>query len=342
MAVTSTHVLRDLEEFLDRGLLTQKEAGQARDIVGAAFPFAEAVALAESVHVHVNVDDVSTLDSQTDLASLAQETSGTPVERKFVFASGLNVIFASEATAQDELVPGAVTQPRPYVDHFGVDLRDETEKTELVFTRIPQAAATAGWRYRGQDGPIRCCYTEMGPKHWVYPPENLSSAGRPIEFAFGDLTASAEHLGCDYRPMDPAHPLAGLGEQAAAAANQTPAVNPSKIYCFEERTCNTSPSRPLVEFLSQRYGAVGAEVRSFDVGKPEGLLPLPPALFMALEQRGFGVLPALVVDGQLKSTGSLPSLMDVVDLIENPGAVHTGANPGAVSEACCSTDGSCC
>jgi hypothetical protein len=44
----------------------------------------------------------------------------------------------------------------------------------------------------------------------VYPPTGTDVKYRPIEFAFGELQVFGEDVGCDYRPIDPGHPLAAL------------------------------------------------------------------------------------------------------------------------------------
>jgi hypothetical protein len=95
------------------------------------------------------------------------------------------------------------------VDHLGVDLRDESPATRALFDSIPQRAAEVGWRHVHQAAPLYCCYTACGEKHWVYPPEGAAGGRRPIEFAFGSLRQFETNMGCDYRPIDPAHPLAG-------------------------------------------------------------------------------------------------------------------------------------
>lgn len=345
MTIESSTVQHDLLLCTQRGLLADHEAAQVLEMLSGAFPFTEAMGYAESVHVHVTVDDVEAVPDQGVLAGAAEAT-GNEVECKFAFASGLNVVFASQPTAQDEVIPGAETRPKPYVDHLGVDLRDVNEVTNAVFARIPEVAQTGGWRHVYQDGPIRCCHVEMGPKHWVYPPEGAAGTRRPIEFAFGDLKASEEYLGCDYRPIDPAHPLAALaagvvGRDAGAAAVSS--VRPQKIYVFEECSCNTSPSNGLLELLRCRYGDQ-VDVRAFDLGKPEGLVPLPPALFRELQTTGFGVLPALVVNGAVRTLGWLPELADAVRLIEAPEPGQAPRRrPATVSpSSSCCADGSCC
>jgi hypothetical protein len=295
-------VEQDLRHFTDRGLLTDRDAAQMLEMFDDTFPFTEAMDWAESVHVHVTVDDVEAVPDQETLGGLAAEATGNEAERKFAFASGLHVVFAGLPTAQDELIPGAEVRPKPYVDHFGVDLREDSDITRSVFKRIPEAARRSLWRHVFQDGPIRCCHVEMGPKHWVYPPEGVAGGRRPIEFAFGELTASEEFLGC---------------------------------------SCNTAPSRALLGVLQDRYGD-DVDVRSFDLAQPGGLVPLPPELFRELQSGDFGALPALVVDGKVRTLGWLPDPTEAVRLIESPEAQAAPRRRPAADATTCCTDGSCC
>ena len=333
----------DLRLFTDRRLLSEVEAAQVLDAAGEEFAFATLMGLADSIHVHVNVDSLDTVPGAEDaLVRTAKQVARDDFECKIEFASGLNVIFATEPTAQDELIAGAVTSPKPYVDHLGVDLRDESDPTRAAFDSIPAIAGTAGWRHVAQDGPVNCCHVVMGPKHWVYPPDTAAGIGRPIEFAFGALTPSETYVGCDYRPIDPAHPLADRAAELFTDSDEAVgAQQPEKIYIFEECTCNTSPSAGLLGLLRGRYGS--ADVRAFDLAKPEGLVPLPPALFMALQGGATGALPAIVVDGRIRAQGWTPNFMDLVKLIDNPElATSTKEDSSSAAGACCSTDGSCC
>ncbi|MEV6907077.1 hypothetical protein [Amycolatopsis sp. NPDC051071] len=341
--------------FTERRLLSEAEAAQVLEVAADRFPFAQAMGLADSIHVHVNVDSLSEVVQEETLARAAKEIEQNEVEYKIEFASGVNVIFATEATAQDELIEGAVTSAKPYVDHFGIDLRDESDSTRRVFDGIPALAETAGWRHVFQDGPVNCCHVVMGPKHWVYPPGSAVSGGRPVEFAFGQLTESDTYVGCDYRPIDPAHPLADRAADidcscepnatastvvaTPAATATTSATPPKKVYIFEECTCNSSPSASLLGLLASRYPT--ADVRAFDLAKPEGLVPLPPTLFMQLQENAAAALPAIVVDGQIRSQGWTPNFMDAVKLVESPDPAGPVRRAQAAGE-CCGTDGSCC
>ena len=347
MSFPLPEINQDLRLFTERGLLAEHEAAQVLEVVGETFPFAHALDNAESIHVHVNAETVTDIPAEGALLQACREAAGDNRERKFSFDSGLNVVLALDPTAQDEFIPGAVVQSKPYVDHLGVDLRHDNSDTRSIFDAIPSMAADAGWRHLHQSGPVRCCHTEMGPKHWVYPPEGVEGTRRPIEFALGELKMSDTYLGCDYRPIDPGHPLAALAATSVPSCDTTTQADnahaistPTKIYVFEECSCNTSPSRPLLDFLHGRYET--AEIRSFDMAKPDGLVPLPPALFLALQTDGSRCLPALVVDGRVRSQGWLPRPEDSVNLIEHPDETTSPTMRPAVSDSCCSTDSACC
>jgi hypothetical protein len=60
-------------------------------------------------------------------------------------------------------------------------------------------------------------------KHWVYP--NAGDVfSRPVELAFGPLEIHAGKMGCDLRPIDPAHPLAAKAVCCAHAVEHKPAA----------------------------------------------------------------------------------------------------------------------
>jgi alkylhydroperoxidase/carboxymuconolactone decarboxylase family protein len=88
-----------------------------------------------------------------------------------------------------------------------------------IFDAVPALAAAKGWGHREQGGsgtPVYCCHTEVQAKHWVYPNDG-SRQSRPIEFAYGALVIHDAKMGCDLRPIDPAHPQAAAAREALAA-----------------------------------------------------------------------------------------------------------------------------
>ena len=197
------------------GLVTAAELAQALALLDPGFPFFAALRHADSLHLHVKVDDVAALPHAA-LAAL-----GGTVENardgyiKYRHDGGLNLIFSSVPVADDDLLPpeDAALPPRPFVDHVGIDLRRTAGVVRAAFDDLPALARRAGWASRPQGGlgrPVACCHVEVAEKLWVYPPLEGSPWTRPVELAFGPLVVKGEMLGCDLRPIDPRHPAAGL------------------------------------------------------------------------------------------------------------------------------------
>lgn len=199
--------------FADRGLISPDEAALVTELFDPSFVFADALALAESIHVQVKVANVTALPHEEIVAQGVTSQRSMRNFHKFGFPGGLGVIFTSGPIAEEDLIPGAVTRVLPFVDHLGIDLREDTPDSRAVYDALPTRATGAGWRHVRQGGPttpVRGCQCEVPEKSWVYPPDGPDGHGRPIEFAFGELEIVTEDAGCDYRPIDPAHPLARL------------------------------------------------------------------------------------------------------------------------------------
>jgi len=202
-----------LRFFVDRGYLSTDEAGLVSNMFAPGFIFADTLSIAESVHVQVKVHDTAVLPHDEFLASGVTETREMTNFRKYKYPNGLAVIFTSGPIAEEDLVPGAVSRALPSVDHFGIDLREDSPAIRSIYAAIPTRAVAAGWRHVRQGGPqapVRGCQCEVPEKSWVSPPDGPDGRGRPIEFAFGELEIMTGDVGCDYRPIDPAHPLARL------------------------------------------------------------------------------------------------------------------------------------
>jgi hypothetical protein len=199
-----------LSFFSKLDLLSGHESDQVLSLLDEDFEFAQIIRCAESVHVHIEVDNVKDLPDEKIRSSgvLSVDRYQEPDIVKYSYQSGINVIFSAFPISQDDLVPGG-RRPKPFVDHLGVDLRDETAAMRAIFDAIPGRAAEVGWRHVHQAAPLYCCYTACSEKHWVYAPSSAYQGYRPIEFAFGSLQKFDSNMGCDYRPIDPAHPLAG-------------------------------------------------------------------------------------------------------------------------------------
>ena len=207
-----------LDRFRDLGLLSQAESDEVLALFDPDFPYAGAVAAAESIHVHVKVADVDGLPHDEIRTQGVSATSCTDGYVKYPFPGGINMIFSSIDISEDDMLDEAVDTPM--LDHKGIDLRDETAEVRALFDAVPDRAGEVGWRHvpQGGDGqPVYCCHTEVGGKHWVYPVAGDTGQTRPIEFAFGALEIHDSKMGCDLRPIDPAHPRAAEAQAALAA-----------------------------------------------------------------------------------------------------------------------------
>lgn len=127
---------------------------------------------------------------------------------KYRFPGAINAIFSHIKVSQEELLETETTRrPRPFLDHIGFDLREETDPVRQAFDALPDIADTLHWNLASQGGPGRpvyCCHVEVAEKHWLYPPDENGHHGIPLEFAYGPLKVNPDKSGCDLRPADPA------------------------------------------------------------------------------------------------------------------------------------------
>lgn len=200
-------------------LATKCEADAAMGLLNESHPFATQLTAAESIHIHVKVDDTEKLPREGIEATggkLDYEKEGFI---KFKLDGGINLIFSSINISQDDLVETECSRrTRPFVDHFGIDLRSEADDVAATFEKIPCLAKDAGWALVSQGGDaggVHCCHVEVKAKHWVYPVA-CSGSTIPLEFAFGSLKVNPVSGGCDLRPMSP---------EKAAAMGGAPACN---------------------------------------------------------------------------------------------------------------------
>lgn len=215
-----------LRTFQDMGLVSDTERKDILYVLQPEFPFADALKLTDSVHAHVKVTDIEIIPDEKLRALGYHPENGRPGYIKYSTDARINMIFSSIPIAEDDNIPGAVTLSKPFLDHVGIDMRDESALTKSAFDEIPGRSAELGWREATQAGPVHCCHTEVKEKHWVYPPDGVATWRRPIEFAFGTLQVFTENMGCDLRPIDPAHPLAAQVSPCCggAAAAEEPGV----------------------------------------------------------------------------------------------------------------------
>jgi hypothetical protein len=167
------------------------------------------------------VDSVDDLPFSSILALGTQPENARPGYVKYPFPGGINLIFSSIPIAEEDQVPDP-RPPKPFVDHFGIDLRRETGIVRALYEDTPSVARRAGWPCKSQGGGGRnvfCCHSMVAEKYWVYPPPEGSRWKRPLEFAYGPLEISQEMNGCDLRPIDPRRPSAATVAACAPAAH---------------------------------------------------------------------------------------------------------------------------
>lgn len=195
------------ELLLRMKLINACEQKRCFDLFAEGFEFADAIARCDSLHIHVKVDDTKELP----VGELTASGCGLDYAKegfvKYRFPGRVNLIFSSIVIAQDELAETCENRrKRPFVDHFGIDLRDESEPTRSIFDEIPRLAVRRGWEQvpQGQDGGgVHCCHVEVSRKHWVFPCGDAPEPQIPMEFALGQLKVNDVAGGCDIRPMSP-------------------------------------------------------------------------------------------------------------------------------------------
>jgi alkylhydroperoxidase/carboxymuconolactone decarboxylase family protein len=196
-----------LEALHACGLLTDHEIEVVNRLGKPDSPLDRAVGLAETVHLHIKVDDTHQLPINSFFAAGARLDHQKDGFVKYRFPGGLNAIFSHIKVSQDELLETPKNRrPRPFLDHIGVDLRDETAPVRQTFDALPGVAAALDWAHASQGGadhPVYCCHVEVAEKHWLYPPDEGGHTGIPLEFAYGALKVNPDKMGCDLRPANP-------------------------------------------------------------------------------------------------------------------------------------------
>lgn len=196
-----TSLLDRSRRLVAQGLLTEAEHAALGALLDDAFPLRDALGAAESLHLHVRVDDTDGLAVRT----WGVVENERPGYLKVSCDGGVNLIFSSiDVAEEDRLTPRT---PRPHLDHVGIDLRAITASTRALFDAAPSRARALGWGHvpqGGPDTPVRCCNTSVAEKHWLFPAGGAFV--RPIELALGPLAVLPGGQGEDLRPMDPADP----------------------------------------------------------------------------------------------------------------------------------------
>lgn len=184
-------------------LLADGEIREVMQIFDAKHPLAALLRLADCLHAHIKVDSTTDLPREALVASDGTVENEKDGYVKYVFASGMNLIFSSIAVSQDDLREkknAGTRRARPFLDHVGIDLRTESADAKAIFDTVPSIAQENGWGHAAQGGdkPVYCCHVSVSAKHWVFTKDKPS-----IEIAYGPLTIDMAKSGCDLRPSDP-------------------------------------------------------------------------------------------------------------------------------------------
>jgi alkylhydroperoxidase/carboxymuconolactone decarboxylase family protein len=211
MEVRKDKVAHVLNFFQDLRLVSAEESRSIASLFEPSSAFLPQLAMADSIHLHVKVEDTAQLPHDAIRNAGGRVESEQTGYVKYTFPAGVNMIFSSIPVAEDDRLVGESPPSKPFLDHAGIDLRRQNADVRKAFDAIPEIGRHAGWRHVPQGGggrAVYCCHTQVNEKHWLYPPRKSKEFVRPLEFAFGPLVLHAESMGCDLRPIDPAHPRA--------------------------------------------------------------------------------------------------------------------------------------
>ncbi len=245
-----------LEALRQCGLLNGNEIEVINRLGASDTPLANTVELAETVHLHIKVDDTNKLPINEFFESGARLDHQKEGFVKYRFPGAINAIFSHIKVSQDELLETeANRRPRPFLDHIGIDLRDETEAVRKTFDALPGVAGTLNWGHASQGGPDRpvyCCHVEVAEKHWLYPPDESAPdsanegdrPGIPLEFAYGALKVNPDKMGCDLRPANPEK------------------IDPASISC-----CGTATATETVTASANGHTTGGGYYQPQDLGR---------------------------------------------------------------------------
>ena len=196
-----------LETLRGLGLLTEQEIAAVTAFGRPGARFHDTLDLAETLHLHLKVEDTNTLPINAFFKAGAELDHQKNGFVKYHFPGAINAIFSHIKVSQDELGETEISRrPRPFLDHIGIDLREETVTVRSAFDALPVVADVEKIPHASQGGPgkpVYCCHVEVAEKHWLYPPDVEGHPGIPLEFAYGPLKVNPDTSGCDLRPADP-------------------------------------------------------------------------------------------------------------------------------------------
>lgn len=214
---------RVLAAYQDMMLVSEPEVRETLSLFDASHPLHATLNAADSLHVHIKVDDTSKLPRDKILSLDARPESEQAGYVKFAHGNGLNMIFSSIDVSVEDLIKEAPKAARPCLDHLGIDLRSLEPQVVALFDEAPKIAKNNEWAHIAQGGdgrPVYCCHTEVSGKHWLFP--RNGGGTRPIEIASGPLRIHGAKMGCDLRPIDPAHPFADKVPACCADTSASP------------------------------------------------------------------------------------------------------------------------
>ncbi len=208
MRIEKTAAAQIMEDVAQLGLLSKDEISYVTTALQPCHAFADGVALADTLHLNIKVDDIACLPEEFAYARGAKKENAKDGYVKYAFPGNVNVILSAIDISQDDLIEARqhTKRRRPFLDHIGIDLRQETEPVHRFFDAIPYLASKSGWPTASQGGEgkaVFCCHVQVSAKHWVYPRGSQTGLSIPLEFAYGPLIVSETRSGCDLRPADP-------------------------------------------------------------------------------------------------------------------------------------------
>src|SRR4051794_18158210 len=130
---------RIVQEVAQLGLLSKEEIAYVTTALQPCHAFADGVALADTLHLNIKVDDIAVLPEEFALARGARKENAKEGYVKYAFPGNVNVILSAINISQDDLIEAKqhTKKPRPFLDHIGIDLRQETQPVHNFFDAIP-------------------------------------------------------------------------------------------------------------------------------------------------------------------------------------------------------------
>jgi len=94
-------------------------------------------------------------------------------------------------------------------------------------------------------------------------------------------------------------------------------VRPPRVFIYdrENSCCGTNISASLVAFLQRRFDS-RIDVRKFDLTARKDSVPVSTALLDLFRRERANALPAMVIEGEVVTSGQLPTLLDAVEFVE--------------------------